>query len=169
MASHIPVGLMMPPRRLSTSNGCQDHTTSTSATMPFVLRADHRSRGFQARPATSTARATSLRPPHPAPTVRDDRDTPLANWDGMRKGNHKFLKNRSRIFFMRGLDRNSRDGGDLPVGQMLWASEEREQYPDEDEAIADRRRPCSRCPRTRRLLVPASMQVNHPHERRNHE
>ena len=34
------------------------------------------------RPARICARLTPPRPPHPAPNVRDDRDTPLL-WDGM--------------------------------------------------------------------------------------
>jgi transposase len=41
-------------------------TIGASATMPLVLRADHHSRGLPARPATSPARATPSRPPHPA-------------------------------------------------------------------------------------------------------
>src|ERR1700744_5114886 len=83
-------------RRLDTSNGCQDHTVLPSAirlhqealrhvhirktlmetkAAPFVLRAG-RSLTDQ-RPALRSPRATTLpRPPHPAPNVRDDRDTP---------------------------------------------------------------------------------------------
>jgi len=38
MASHIPVGLSA-SARLSINNGCQDHTTSPSATLPLVSRA----------------------------------------------------------------------------------------------------------------------------------
>src|SRR3979409_2526244 len=42
---------------LTPASGCQDHTTSPSASAPFV--------------------SVPPRPPHPAPYVRDDRETPL--------------------------------------------------------------------------------------------
>ena len=55
------------------------------------------------------------RPPHPAPYVRDDRETPLfRERDG---GGYRFDlgKSRSGIFLQMGLDRQI---GDLPVGQI---------------------------------------------------
>jgi len=61
---------------LSISNGCQDHTTSPSATTSLVLRAANRSRVCLAL-RSPLARPTPSRPPHPALHVRDDRDTPL--------------------------------------------------------------------------------------------
>jgi hypothetical protein len=51
------------PATLTPASGRQDHTTSPSASASFV-------------------NAPPKRPPHPAPNVRDDRDTPLL-WDGM--------------------------------------------------------------------------------------
>src|ERR1700754_2591739 len=45
-------------KNLTPASRRQDHTTSPSASAPFVSRAPSR-------------------PPHPAPNVRDDRDTPL--------------------------------------------------------------------------------------------
>src|SRR6266700_45698 len=53
--------------------------------------------------------------------VRDDRDTPLYGRGGMARGKHIFLKNGSHLFLLRGLDRNSRELGDLPVGQRDWS------------------------------------------------
>jgi len=56
------------PRNLISASGDQDHTPSPSARMLSSAR---------------KARWVSLRPPHPAPNVRDDRDTPLlveAGW-----------------------------------------------------------------------------------------
>src|ERR1700736_6896551 len=44
---HVPGWAAKTSAGLSISNGCQDHTTSPYATMPLVLRADHRSRGFK--------------------------------------------------------------------------------------------------------------------------
>src|SRR4051794_29344697 len=61
-------------RRLDTSNGCQDHTALPSATTSVVVARYSRSRKTALQPLT---RPTLLRPPHPAPNVRDDRDTPL--------------------------------------------------------------------------------------------
>ena len=49
---------------LTPASGRQDHTASPSATSVFVQRA--------------FARPTPLRPSHPTPNVRDDRDTPLS-------------------------------------------------------------------------------------------
>ena len=49
---------------LTPASGRQDHTASPSATSAFVQRA--------------FARPTPLRPLHPTPNVRDDRDTPLS-------------------------------------------------------------------------------------------
>ena len=72
---HAPGRADKTSARLDTSNGCQDHTTSPSATTPLVLRA--------VRPLTSRlalrshARATLSRPSHPLPNVRDDAYAPL--------------------------------------------------------------------------------------------
>jgi hypothetical protein len=64
-------------RWLGTSNGCQDHTVLPYARASFVSRAVGCSRETR-RPATTIARLTLPRPSHPAPNVRDDRDTPLS-------------------------------------------------------------------------------------------
>ena len=58
-----PLGPTSPPRNLTPASGRQDHTTSPSASAALVS-------------------APPKRPPHPAPNVRDDRDTPLLR-DGM--------------------------------------------------------------------------------------
>jgi len=56
------------PASLAPASERQDHTTSPSAATSFVR--------------ALFAHLTLPRPPHPAPNVRDDRDTPLS-WDGM--------------------------------------------------------------------------------------
>jgi hypothetical protein len=111
-----PVGLK-DLRRLDTSNGCQDHTLLPYASASLVLRA--RTTHGRSPPCHPLARPTLPRPPHPAPYVRDDRDTPLFGRGGMARRNHRFRKNRSDIFFARGLDKNSRT---LPVGQITWCN-----------------------------------------------
>jgi hypothetical protein len=61
---------------LASAKGCQDHTPSSSALA-------HSSR-------------TPLRPSHPAPNIRDDREAPSGARDA--EDNHIFTKNRSEIF-----------------------------------------------------------------------
>jgi hypothetical protein len=64
---------------------------------------------LQARPAISVARTTSSsRPPHPAPNVRDDRDTPLVFGTGCANDKFDLGISRSDLFLLRGLDKNSR-------------------------------------------------------------
>jgi hypothetical protein len=65
-------------RKLDTSNGCQDHTTSPSAACAVRQHAVDRSR--ETRPAI-TSRAQRCRVHRIPPRVRDDRDTPLM-WGG---------------------------------------------------------------------------------------
>src|SRR6266702_5165865 len=89
-------------RRLDTSNGCQDHTVLPSAATrqpdvdepcadppkPWqadllpVVYATVDAHGLN-RPATTDARPTQPRPPHP-PRVRDDRDPPLHGMEWFR-------------------------------------------------------------------------------------
>src|SRR5439155_14686075 len=91
-------------RRFSTSHGRQDHTVlpyAASFTKPFDVpvrpaevlaeafkrRSSTRCRSLtENRPANMPARPTLPRPPHPIPTFRDDRDTPLV--EGMRCGSY---------------------------------------------------------------------------------
>jgi hypothetical protein len=71
-------------RALSTSNGCQDHTTSPSA-ISAVRRSRRQrcSRGLTRRPALQGAVARRRHCVHRIPAhVRDDRDTPLWGRDG---------------------------------------------------------------------------------------
>src|SRR5256885_14622918 len=66
-------------RKLDISNGCQDHTVLPSAIAPLVCALCF----AHGKPALQNATCSTLsRPPHPAPNVRDDRDTPLS-WDGI--------------------------------------------------------------------------------------
>ena len=77
MACLNPVGPTLPPRNLTPASGRQDHTTSPSAAIVSRPRAVDRSRIQENPPCDHVARPTLPRPPHPAPNVRDDRETPL--------------------------------------------------------------------------------------------
>jgi hypothetical protein len=82
---------------LTPASGRQDHTTSPSASAPFVR---------------ALTRLTLQRPPHPVPNVRDDRDTPLS-WERDGESCRTDLdQRRSEIFLRMGMDRQI---GDLPV------------------------------------------------------
>ena len=97
-----PVALWIIPQSLTPASGRQDHTTSPSASGAARL-------------------ASPKRPSHPAPNVRDDRDTPLlVGRDGANTTTDLGF-GKSEIFFAQGLDRFSRAGGDLPVGQSHCA------------------------------------------------
>src|SRR6266567_5995498 len=96
MASHIPVGLSVPPRDLTPTTGARttrlrrpQHCRSSRAPLSIA----HES----LRPAISCAHdivaSTASRT-----YVRDDRDTPLVDEAGWRKRCHIILKNRSVIF-----------------------------------------------------------------------
>ncbi len=117
-----PVGLRENLRRFDTSHGCQNHTLLPYAAsftkptdQPFATgrssgrgvkrRSSTRCRSLtENRPANMPARPTLPRPPHPIPTFRDDRDTPLV--EGMRCGRYAGdLGETGRgIFFRRELD-----------------------------------------------------------------
>ena len=71
---------MTPLRRFSTSNGCQDHTTSPSAKASFVSRAIRQLTGLNRPALPSPGIARRCRVHRIPPRVRDDRDTPL-EWD----------------------------------------------------------------------------------------
>jgi hypothetical protein len=66
----------LPPQNLTPALGRQNHTTSPSASPPFVCAPFDRSRA-QHPPCDHLVRAGLPRPPHPIPNVRDDRETPL--------------------------------------------------------------------------------------------
>ena len=86
---------------LTPASGRQDHTTSPYAAPSFVR--------------ALFARLTLPRPPHPAPNVRDDRETPLCvGRDGV-SFRVDLGWRRSGIFFQAGLDSQLTD---LPVGQI---------------------------------------------------
>ena len=100
-------------RKFSTSNGCQDHTASPSATTSFVLRAVRSLTGF-IPPCASLARLTLPRPPHPIPTFVTMAKRPSVGRDsgGFRSD---LGQAGNEIFLQRGLDRQFTD---LPVGQI---------------------------------------------------
>jgi hypothetical protein len=87
----------LPSANLTPASGRQDHTTSPSATTSLVsvLCVAH---GFIESALQPFARKMLPRPPHPAPYVRDDRDTPLL-WDGMRKVLDVIWGGRKRKYF----------------------------------------------------------------------
>jgi hypothetical protein len=113
-------------RRFDTSHGCQNHTLlpyAASFTKPFdqpsatvrssgrgvKRRSSTRCRSLtENRPANMPARPTLPRPPHPIPTFRDDRDTPLV--EGMRWASYRGdLGETGRgIFLGEGLDGGNR-------------------------------------------------------------
>src|SRR5258708_28751823 len=100
MACPRPVGPTC-LRQLDTSNGCQDHTASPSASAPFVCRAACRSRAG-ARPATAFAPdAAASTASHP--NVRDDRDTPLVEGGEGGSSSADFVEARRGVFLWRGL------------------------------------------------------------------
>jgi hypothetical protein len=107
-----------PPRDLTPATGARTTRLRRPQQLPLVLRADHRSRGFQARPATSPARATPSRPPHPAPNVRDDRDTPLfSGWDSENRSH--ISEKQKRFIFAARAGQEFGNASDLPVGQRV--------------------------------------------------
>jgi hypothetical protein len=76
------------PGRADFTSARLDAGVEASGPHDFAVResavrqhAPDRSRAFLDPPCDSVARPTLPRPPHPAPYVRDDRDTPL-KWDG---------------------------------------------------------------------------------------
>src|SRR6266702_1304881 len=86
-----------------------------------LARADH-SRSSKARPAI-ISRARHRRVHRiPRSTFVTIAIRPSLVEAGWRERNHRLLKNRSDLFFARGLDRNSRR---LPVGQISWWKRER--------------------------------------------
>jgi hypothetical protein len=99
----IPVG-MTNLRRFSTSNGCQDHTTSPSAKASFVCVPFVSSRAFDppCHPLTSPDALASTAS---RPALVTTRDRPSVRRDG---GGYRFDlgKARSGIFLREGLDRN---------------------------------------------------------------
>ena len=98
-----PVGLRENLRRFDISHGCQNHTLLPYAASftrafdrpvrpaevlaeAFKRRSSTRCRSLtENRPANMPARPTLPRPPHPIPTSRDDRDTPLVQGDEVRE------------------------------------------------------------------------------------
>jgi Co/Zn/Cd efflux system component len=83
--------------RLDTSNGCQDHTASSSAIMPFVLRASIAHEVSSTRPAIGQ-RARHTAAHHIPPRVRDDRDTPLV-WDETARSTPLIWGVRKQVYF----------------------------------------------------------------------
>ena len=100
---------------VSINNGCQDHTTSPSASAPFVCAPLPLTMN---RPAIAPCAPTLPRPPHPASRfVTIGRNAPLHRGGMGRAYKSDLPDGLSEIFFARGLDRNSRT---LPVGQISW-------------------------------------------------
>jgi hypothetical protein len=105
----------LPPQNLTPALGRQNHTTSPSASAPFVCAPFDRSRA-QHPPCDHLLRAGLPRPPHPIPNVRDDRETPLCG-PGRFGYASDLGQRRSEIFLQMGLDKPFRKTrSDLPVG-----------------------------------------------------
>ena len=89
-------------RKLSTNNGCQDHTASPSTSASFVLRTLGRSRG-SSRPATPNA-PDAVASTASCPNVRDDGQRPSSGQDGG-SASADLPDGLSGIFLQRGMDR----------------------------------------------------------------
>src|ERR1700681_2089623 len=66
------------PQDLTPASGRQDQAILPSATTSLVRALVIAHRLFKNPPCDPIARSTLPRPPHPAPNVRDDHDTPLS-------------------------------------------------------------------------------------------
>src|SRR5450631_2890050 len=117
MASHIPVGLSVPPRDLTPTTGAR----TTRFDRPHQCVLARRCRSLTSCPALRPhAHTTPSRPPHPAPTfvtiaIR------RSQLGGMREGTTCFWKTEAK-YFSRGdwttaRHRGSRRRHDLPVEQ----------------------------------------------------
>ena len=111
--------------QLDTSHGCQDHTllpsaASSTRTLPpaHVLPEEILAEAFKRRSSARRliahgksalrplARPTLPRPSHPAPNVRDDRDTPLQRVRDGRDSSFDLPDKLSGMFLREKLDRN---------------------------------------------------------------
>jgi hypothetical protein len=106
-------------RRLDQQRVPGPHAFAVRFSAVRLARCDDRSRVFT-RPAHPFA-PTLPRPPHPTPTFVTIASRPSYGV-GCAGRNHIFLKNRSNLFFARGLDRNSQTP---PVGQISRRKNER--------------------------------------------
>ena len=98
-----PVEPNEPPQDLTPASGRQDHTTSPYAATSLVRSLLIAHKSFNS-PCNPIARKTLPRPPHPAPYVRDDRETPLCV--GRDDETHRDVStdHGSEIFLQMGLD-----------------------------------------------------------------
>src|SRR6266700_8390033 len=110
-----PVGPTKPPQGLASATDArttrlrrtlQRRSSSRREPLTIVSPCDH--------PCASTL----PRPPHPTPTFVTIASRPSSR-GGMVRTNHTFLKNRSDLFLLRGLDRNSRRAVICPSGSGL--------------------------------------------------
>src|ERR1019366_2624191 len=92
----------------------QDHTTSPSASAPFVSKPFDRSQIPREPALRSRACLTLPRPPHPAPTFVTMANAPPRGRNGAGCKSDLGLR-RSRIFLQKGLDTQIKK---LPVGQI---------------------------------------------------
>ena len=124
-------------RQLDTSHGCQNHTPLPSAASStktlrsaHVLPAEIPAKAFKRRSSArrliahrpkpalrSRSRPTLPRPSHPAPNVRDDRDTPLSWARDGGSSRSDLGQSRSGIFLPPALDQPMRD---LPGKRRNW-------------------------------------------------
>jgi hypothetical protein len=100
-ASSLPGRADKPPRNLTPASGRQNHTTSPSASAPFVC-APVTAHGFK-KPALRSLRARGhCRVHRIPPRVRDDRDTPLV-WDETSRDMHLiWVSGEGKYFCKRG-------------------------------------------------------------------
>ncbi len=101
----------------ASASGCQDHTISPYAPrcssacplLSMILSESCGAMGVDSlRFRIMLHAATSTRPPHPAPNVRDDRETSLSIGSRTWLRDQIFWKNETRKFLREGLDRGDR-------------------------------------------------------------
>ncbi len=100
---------------LTPASGRQDHTTSPYAATSLVSSLGDRSRSSKNPPCDPIARKTLPRPSHPAPNVRDDRETPLLVGRDGRSCRCDLGGTKTDLFLLTGLDRKI---GTTPDGQI---------------------------------------------------
>jgi hypothetical protein len=88
---------------LTPASGRQDHTILPSATASLVRVLVIAHKSFDP-PCDPIARSTLPRPPHPAPNVRDDHDTPLLSGRDGKSSRDDLGCVKTEIFLQRGLD-----------------------------------------------------------------
>jgi hypothetical protein len=114
----------LPSRQLDASvgaSGPHDFAVRDNISRP---RAVDRSRIQRTRPAIPSRAQRCLRPSHPAPNVRDDRETPLLVRRDSRSCRCDLGGTKTEIFLQTGLDRKIRTTPDGQISSIGWRCDE---------------------------------------------